>query len=83
MSVVSVGRSWQETKKLSPTLSTWINKKKEQFGNIHDVDNAINSLTLESAILDLMVKLKEEMTRELPDCLMKCYLYGKVLQIHG
>ena len=33
--------------------------------------------------MDLMGKLKEEMTREIPGCLMKGYLYGKVLQIHG
>ena len=57
--------------------------KKQQFGNIHIVDNAMNSLTLEQAILELMIKLRDEMTREIPDCLMKCYLYGKVLQIHG
>jgi len=60
-----------------------LDKKKQQFGNIHIVDNALNSLTLEQAILELMVKLRDEMTREIPDCLMKCYLYAKVLQIHG
>ena len=57
--------------------------KKQQFRNIHIIGNAINSLTLEQAILELMLKLKEEMAREIPDCLMKCYLYAKVLQIHG
>jgi len=60
-----------------------LDNKKQQFGNIHIVDNAMNSLTLEQAILELMFKLSDEMTREIPDCLMKCYLYAKVLQIHG
>ena len=60
-----------------------LDNKKQQFGNIHIIDNAMNSFTLEKAILELMVKLKDEMTREIPDCLMKCYLYAKVLQIHG
>jgi len=60
-----------------------LDKKKQQFGNIHIIDNAMNSFTLEQAILELMVKLRDEMTREIPDCLMKCYLYAKVLQIRG
>lgn len=60
-----------------------LDNKKQQFGNIHDMDNAMNSLTLEQAVLELLIKLKDEMTREIPDCLMKCYLYAKVLQIHG
>jgi len=67
-------------------LKTYIinlDNKKQQFGNIHDMNNAMNSLTLEQEVLELMVKLKDELAREIPDSLMKCYLYAKVLQIHG
>ena len=53
------GLSGQELARNEKIKSNIINldKKKEQFGNIHDVDNAMNSLTLERAILDLMLKL--------------------------
>jgi len=57
--------------------------KQQQFRNIRNMHNAMNSLSLELAIFDLMGKLKDEMIREIPDCLMRCYLYGRVLQIHG
>jgi hypothetical protein len=60
-----------------------LESKQEQFRNTWNMKNAMNSLTLELAILELMGKLKDEMTREVPDSLMRCYMFGRVLQIHG
>ena len=60
-----------------------LENKQEQFRNISNVHSAMNLLSLELAIFDLMVKLKDEMPREIPECLMRCFLYGKVMQIHG
>eukprot|EP00092_Neocalanus_flemingeri_P035882 GFUD01039067.1.p1 GENE.GFUD01039067.1~~GFUD01039067.1.p1 ORF type:complete len:320 (-),score=103.20 GFUD01039067.1:73-1032(-) len=60
-----------------------LESKQAQFMNMGNTQNAKNSLTLELAILDLMGKLGSEMTREVPDCLMRCYQFGRVLQIHG
>ena len=57
--------------------------KQAQFRNIFNTQNAENSLTLELAILELMGKLGAEMTREVPDSLMRCYHFGRVLQIRG
>jgi len=37
--------------------------------------------TLEVAMLDLMRKLELEMIREMPECLLHCYWYGKLVQI--
>merc|ERR1719481_724279 len=41
-----------------------LDNKKQLFGNIHDMDNAMNALTLEQAVLELLIKLKDEMTRK-------------------
>ena len=60
-----------------------LEKKQAQFRNIFNTQNAKNSLTLELAILELMGKLGDEMTREVPDSLMRCYQFGRALQIRG
>jgi len=45
--------------------------------------NMEHILALEEAILHLMEKMEREMVREMPECLLRCYLFGKLLQVVG
>jgi len=60
-----------------------LESKQEQFRNVWNMKNAMNCLTLEHAIVNLMGKLGDEMTREVPLALMRCYQFGRVLQVLG
>jgi len=60
-----------------------LDRKQVSFrGNVMNVSNAMNSFTIERAILELMFKLENEMIREIPECLLNCYMYSRVLQLH-
>ena len=60
-----------------------LESKQAQFRKLWNKENDKNSLALELEIFELMRLLGAEMKRELPESLMRCYEFSRVLQIQG
>jgi len=76
------GQSFRKNEEIKQNLIN-LDKKQAQFGGYQDrkINHLKLKLSLETASCDLMKKLGVEMTREIPESLMKCYYYSKCLQL--
>ena len=76
------GQELKRNKSMKEQLIGLINSQKENEKEPL-VESAKKRLTLEVAILDLLYKLGAETVREIAECLHRCYLFSKVLEIQG
>ena len=76
------GQELERNESMKKNLVCLVEKQK-QFQRVPVQENAMNRLSLEVEIMDLMRKIGLEMAREIPDSLHYCYFYAKILQIQG
>lgn len=75
------GTQLHANESIKRTIKAYYTKSKEFQKDT--AKNMEHILALEEAILQLMEKIEREMVREMPECLLRCYLFGKLLQVLG
>ena len=78
------GQGLANNEEIKRTIVAYIRKQHQQEqDDMREEQNLKNIFSLEVAILDLMRKIEREMLREMPDCLVRCFKFGKLLQLQG
>lgn len=76
------GRQLRDNQDVKRTIVAYV-KKQEAFEDVQEGQNARSMFSLEVAILGEMGKLEREVLREMPECLVRCYRFGKLVQVQG
>jgi len=76
------GQKLAENEEVKETIEAF-DKKLRGCNNLSETQNTKMCLSLEVEIVCLMRSLDVEMVREMPESLVRCYMFGKVLQVQG